>query len=111
MEKQSLNAPNNWSETPKMEKMSLKDIWDDAEDRFQKLTGKVLRVNPPKTLDSVRKEIEALQARMPSDDTDLKTRAKETCMNVLNCIKLLGGVAAQGAAIVSPSNQYTCCEK
>ncbi|KAH8592092.1 hypothetical protein B0O99DRAFT_689874 [Bisporella sp. PMI_857] len=84
-----------------MEKQSLDDMWSDAMERFRDLTTKNLKLSPPRTLDDIRKQIESEQAdSLNSKAKDSKKRAKEIGMNALTCIKLLGGIAAQGASMV-----------
>lgn len=88
-----------------MAEQSLPDLWKEAEARFQSRTGKPLRRSPAKTLEDVRKEIESQQVEsakvLPVEKEDAKTRAKAASMNALQCLKLLGGIAAQGASMVS----------
>lgn len=83
-----------------MAEPTLPDLWKEAEARFQRITGKSLKLSPPKTLEDVRKEIEAQQTE-DATTQDFKSRvAKDFSMTALQCLKLLGGVAAQGAALV-----------
>ena len=82
-----------------MEKQSLQDMWDDASNRFRKLTGKILTPGRRKTLDEVCEEMEAQQSQDPTDN-DLNTRAKQIGINLLQGLKLLGGVVAQGVSMV-----------
>jgi hypothetical protein len=84
-----------------MEKQSLPDLWEAAQKRFLDNTGKVLEFSPPKTLEDVRKQIESQQADFSTKDKDFKEKAKDASLNALYCLKLLGGVAANGAGIVS----------
>jgi hypothetical protein len=85
-----------------MAEQSLPDLWKEAEARFQSRTGKPLRRSPAKTLEDVRKEIESQQMEGTKvEKEDAKTRAKEASMNALQCLKLLGGIAAQGASMVT----------
>ena len=83
-----------------MAEQSLPELWKEAEARFQRRTGKALRLSPAKTLEDVRKEIESQQAEDPWKKEEAKKTAKDFSMTALQCLKLLGGVAAQGAAIV-----------
>jgi fungal STAND N-terminal Goodbye domain len=83
-----------------MAEQTLPEIWKEAESRFQRITGKPLKLNPPKTLEDVRKEIES-QRTGDIVKEDTKTRVtKDFSMIALQCLKVLGGVAAQGAALV-----------
>jgi hypothetical protein len=84
-----------------MAEQTLPELWKEAEARFHRITGKPLKLSPPKTLEDVRKEIESQQTEDIVKE-DAKTRAtKDFSMVALQCLKLLGGVAAQGAALVS----------
>jgi hypothetical protein len=83
-----------------MAEQTLPELWKEAEIRFQRITGKPLKLSPPKTLEDVRKEFESQQTEGVMKE-DGKTRAtKDFSMTALQCLKLLGGVAAQGAALV-----------
>jgi hypothetical protein len=82
------------------ERPTMDQLWETAQKRFRERTGQKLQVSPPKTLDDVRKEIESLSGDDGFKDNERKERFKESCMGALYCIKLLGGVAAQGASIV-----------
>lgn len=83
-----------------MAEQTLPELWKEAETRFQRITGKPLKLTPPKTLEDMRKEIESQQTEDVAKE-DGKTRvAKDFSMTALQCLKLLGGVAAQGAALV-----------
>ena len=81
--------------------MSLEQIWNDAAKRFASRTSRNLKLKPPKTLDDVRIEIEKQNAEIPDNLPDTKQKVKEAGMSILYCLKLLGGVAAQGASVVS----------
>jgi hypothetical protein len=83
-----------------MAEQSLPDLWKEAEARFQLRTGKLLKLSPAKTLEDVRKEIEAQQTEVIGKKGNDKTGAKDYSLTALQCLKLLGGVAAQGAAVV-----------
>ena len=91
------------SGTPYVEKQTLQQMWTEAMAQFEQHTGTVLNVRPPKTLEDITKQIDIQQTSYAydSNEQDLKTRAKSASMNVLYCLKLLGGVAAQGASMVS----------
>jgi len=79
---------------------SLKDLWDDAEKKFQKITKKSLKASSQKKLDDVLRELECKYAEKDSDEESYKRQAKAMIQNVLTCIKILGGIAAQGASVV-----------
>lgn len=80
--------------------LSFDGMWTQAETRFLKITNKNLRAAPKRSLDDVVKDLEARYSDKDSDDESAKSRAKEWIGNVLNCINLLGGIAAQGASMV-----------
>lgn len=80
--------------------LSFKEMWEKAELRFQKITNKSLRASKKKSLNDVIKDLETRYADEDSDGESAKDRAKELIGNVLSCINLLGGIAAQGASIV-----------
>jgi hypothetical protein len=82
-----------------MDKQSLDQMWKDAQDRFKVLTEQNLKQTPPRTLEDVRKQIES-DSTGPKEK-ESKRRAKDLSLNALNCIKLLGGVAAQAGSMVS----------
>ncbi|KIW88431.1 uncharacterized protein Z519_11000 [Cladophialophora bantiana CBS 173.52] len=80
---------------------SFKQMWDDAEQRSLKITKTSLRSSPKKSLNDVVQELETRYNESDSaNDERNKPRAKELVENVLSCIKLLGGIAAQGASVV-----------
>jgi len=84
-----------------LKKSAMDELWEAAQKRFLERTGQKLQISPPKTLDEVRKDIESLSMKGDlSKDDERKRRFKDNAMGVLNCLKLLGGVAAQGASMV-----------
>jgi hypothetical protein len=83
-----------------MESLHLPQLWEVAGKRFLEQTGTPLEVNPPKTIDDITKQIEEQQANFDPKDKEFKEKAKDATLNVLNCLKLVGGVAAQGASTV-----------
>ena len=84
-----------------MAEPSLKELWEEAEVRFKLTTGKALRLSPAKTLEDVRREFEVQQIGDAGKEAGKGRAAKDFGLVALQCLKLLGGVAAQGAAIVS----------
>ncbi|KAH8692976.1 hypothetical protein BGW36DRAFT_362518 [Talaromyces proteolyticus] len=81
----------------------LKKMWEEAEREFNQLTRKNLRTDHEKGLDDVLQEFERkYQPPQGGKQSGLvsKEKIKKTIANVLNCIQLLGGIAAQGASIV-----------
>lgn len=88
-----------------MEKPSLDDIWKDAIQRFNSLTNQDIKISPPKSLDDIKKQVDSQQSDSSDQkEKDGKRRTKDILLNVLQCIKLLGGVAAQGASMVRLPN-------
>ena len=83
-----------------MAERSLPELWKEAEDRFSRRTGKALKLSPAKTLEELTKEIESQQKEDVGKKEDAKQRAKEFSLNALTCLKLLGGIASQGASLV-----------
>ncbi len=86
--------------------LELKSMWQDAELEFSQLTrpSRSLRTDREKRLEDVLAELD--RKYRPPEDGDkasaAKARAKirTTIGQVLSCIQLLGGLAAQGASIV-----------
>src|SRR4051812_3426643 len=88
---------------------NLQEMWEEAERNFEKITSKKLRpAGAPKTLNDVVREMESKEVENDSDGTKIKTRVTQLGQRVVKCIQLLGGIAAQGAAMVSPmiSSQF-----
>jgi fungal STAND N-terminal Goodbye domain len=85
----------------------LRAMWEDAEQNFKTKTAKKLgRAGDAKTLDDVIREMESRKVEDDSDGGKIKNRAKDIGQKVLNCIQLLGGIAAQGASMVSTTSSY-----
>lgn len=80
-------------------------MWNEAEREFNELTKKNLRADREKSLNEVLQEFEK-KYKPPGYDSGKDTgrmskgKIRETILKVLNCIQLLGGLAAQGASIV-----------
>ena len=83
-----------------MEKATLQQMWTEAMTVFERRTSQTLNLRPPKTLDDVRRQIESQPVQYAPDNQSWSRTAKNASMNVLYCLKLLGGVAAQGASMV-----------
>ncbi len=84
--------------------LTIQEMWTDVSDRFEAETGMSLRLKPAKTL---RDCIDAVEKRqLPPAASESKAavsgaeKAKSFGLDVLHCLKLLGGVAAQGADMV-----------
>jgi hypothetical protein len=85
----------------------LRAMWEEAERNFEAKTAKKLRgTGGAKTLDDVIREMESRKVEDDSDGRKIKNRAKDIGQKVLNCIQLLGGIAAEGASIVSTTSSY-----
>ncbi|RKK88311.1 hypothetical protein BFJ69_g167 [Fusarium oxysporum] len=81
--------------------LTMEQLWDEAAERFLARTGKGLNRKPPMTIDDVRKQIESRTD--PTTDIDAANtlkHKKDIGLNILECLKLLGGIAAQGASVV-----------
>ncbi|KAG5763416.1 hypothetical protein H9Q72_008480 [Fusarium xylarioides] len=86
---------------PGAEDVTMQKLWDEAAERFLARTGKGLNRKPPMTIDDVRKQIESRAD--PTTDIDAANtlkHKKDIGLNILECLKLLGGIAAQGASVV-----------
>lgn len=87
-----------------MADLSIRGMWDEAGRRFQARTERSLDLKPPKSIDDIRDMIERRYDPSSPADSDSDgghERAKRIGLNILSCIKLLGGVAAQGAELVN----------
>jgi hypothetical protein len=83
---------------------NLKEMWKKLEERFKAKTGRDLKPKSTKTLEEIKKKLELQESQIPPDEPekkDAKRRAKDAGLDILYCLKLLGGLAAQGASIVS----------
>lgn len=85
-----------------MAEPSIQGMWEEANRRFLARTQNSLDFKPPKTIDDIREMIEHRYDPSSSADPDGNhKRAKEVGLTILSCLKLLGGVAAQGAELVT----------
>ncbi|KAI1023732.1 hypothetical protein LB504_005215 [Fusarium proliferatum] len=81
--------------------LNMEQLWDEAAKRFLARTGKALNRKPPMTIDDVRKQIESrTDQTTDTDASNTLKHKKDIGLNILECLKLLGGVAAQGASVV-----------
>jgi hypothetical protein len=80
------------------EDISLEDMWLQAENRFAKITSKSLKTAPKKSLNAVFAELETRYS--DKEPEVVESRTKEWMRNVLSCINLLGGIAAEGVSMV-----------
>ena len=85
----------------------LRAMWEEAERKFEAKTAKKLRgTGGAKTMADVIREMESRKVEDDSDGRKIKDRAKDIGQKVLSCIQLLGGIAAEGASIVSTTSLY-----
>ncbi|KAI1442152.1 hypothetical protein F5Y02DRAFT_421269 [Annulohypoxylon stygium] len=87
---------------------SMEEMWQDATVRFNERTGININVKPPKTLNDCIKELEATRAPIESDGKKDAEKLEDYGINILRCLKLLGGVAAQGAEMVFGAPSTMC---
>jgi hypothetical protein len=80
---------------------SIEGLWKICQDRFAEKTNKVLNFSPPKTLKELRDKIQSQQADYSTKDKDVKEKVEDASLNALYFLKLLGGVAAEGAGMVN----------
>ncbi|KAI0384764.1 hypothetical protein F5Y04DRAFT_247759 [Hypomontagnella monticulosa] len=87
---------------------AMEDLWRDAIARFNERTKKNVNMKPPKTLHDCIREIEGARDSVESDGNTRGERFKEYGINILRCLKLLGGVAAQAADVVFGAPSSVC---
>lgn len=81
----------------------MDQLWRDVQLRFQANTGKQLNFKPPKTLNDCIEAIENRHLLVTPNASTKKPgvdKAKEYGMDILHCVKLLGGVASQALGMV-----------
>lgn len=78
----------------------LRRMWQDAENDFCLMTRKNLRADPEKRLEDVLQELERKYRPETPEGRSTKAKIGDTIGKVLNCVQLLGGLAAEGASIV-----------
>ncbi|KAF4341851.1 Nacht and tpr domain protein [Fusarium beomiforme] len=84
-----------------MKDMTMEQLWDEAARRFEDRTRQGLHPKPPITLDDVRQQIESRpESATDVDDVSSIKHKKEIGLNILECLRVLGGIAAQGASVV-----------
>lgn len=83
-----------------MSSQRLEDMWKEAQTRFRDLTGKDLLLPRSTSPDDLRKALEARVEEQKGKTSPELAKVKDAGLNILSCIKLLGGVVAQGAAMV-----------
>lgn len=88
----------------KAQDLTMKSMWQDASARFADRTGLSLDLKPPKTLDDcvgvIEKRQQPVMANSSFNTSSRTEKAKEFGIDIIRCLKLLGGVAAQGADMV-----------
>lgn len=82
------------------EEYDLKKAWDDVCTSFAKATDKDLREHPRYAPEEVLEQIRAKQDKDEEKNAKYKA-AKDALSKTLDCINNLGGIAAQGASMVS----------
>ncbi|KAI0885020.1 uncharacterized protein GGS22DRAFT_162512 [Annulohypoxylon maeteangense] len=87
---------------------SMEEMWQDATIRFNERTGININIKPPKTLNDCIKELEDTSVPVESSGKINKEKVEEYGLNVLRCLKLLGGVAAQGAEMFASAPSSLC---
>ncbi|OTA57974.1 hypothetical protein K449DRAFT_398189 [Hypoxylon sp. EC38] len=87
---------------------SMEEMWRDATVRFNERTGMNVNIKPPKTLDDCIRELEKSEFPEESEDKSGKEKLEDYGINILRCLKLLGGVAAQGADMVFGAPSSIC---
>ncbi|KAI1135342.1 hypothetical protein F5Y05DRAFT_416329 [Hypoxylon sp. FL0543] len=90
------------------EPSSMEEMWRDATIRFNEHTGMNVNIKPPKTLDDCIKELEKSRSPEESEETSGREKLKNYGISILRCLKLLGGVAAQGAETVFGAPSSIC---
>ena len=87
------------------EEQGFKQMWVEARFRFEETTKKSLVQSRNHTLDDVLKDLDQKFNGNDTNEGAKQQRVKELASNVLTFIKLLGGIAAQGASMVfGPAN-------
>ncbi|KAI2467316.1 hypothetical protein F4781DRAFT_402847 [Annulohypoxylon bovei var. microspora] len=87
---------------------SMEEMWQDATVRFNERTGMNVNVKPPKTLNDCVKELEASRITGEVNGKTDREKLEDYGINILRCLKLLGGVAAQGAEMVFGAPSSIC---
>jgi hypothetical protein len=92
---------------PHLMEPDLQAMYERAERNFEaKTTKKLRRSGAPKSLEDVTREMEARKVEDDSESVKIKNGAKVIGQRVLMRIQLLGGIAAQGAGMLSPTAPY-----
>lgn len=84
---------------------NLDQAWENARKVFLQRTKLDLASCQSKTLDQVLLELDEHYNPDPSKlpEIEKKRRIRENVVKVLNVVEILGGIAAQGVSVVSPT--------
>ena len=89
----------------KEDEQDFRQMWIEAQDRFEKITKKSLVQKSNRSLDDVLRELDKRFNTDNAQEGGAQRRVKDLASNVLTFIDLLGGIAAQGASMVfGPAN-------
>ena len=89
----------------KEDEQDFRQMWIEAQNRFEKTTKKSLVQKNNRSLDDVLKELDKRFNTDDAQEDDAQRHIKVLTSNLLTFIELLGGIAAQGASIVfGPAN-------
>ena len=89
----------------KEDEQDFRQMWIEAQKRFEKTTKKSLVQTNSRSLDDVLRELDKRFSTDDAQEGGAQRRVKELASNVLTFIQLLGGIAAQGASLVfGPAN-------
>ncbi|KIX97484.1 uncharacterized protein Z520_06936 [Fonsecaea multimorphosa CBS 102226] len=84
--------------------MELRLMWQDAEADFRQMTRRSLKTDQEKRLEDVLADLDRKyrppESEAGKDSAKAKAKIRATIGKVLQCVQLLGGLAAQGASIV-----------
>lgn len=78
--------------------LTIQDLWDNAEANFKSLTGVPLRA---KSDDGLKHVLSRLDTKYGTGATEKGAKTKKIVGNIIEVIKNLGGIAVQGASMVS----------
>ena len=84
----------------KEDEQDFRQMWIEAQNRFEKTTKKSLVQKNNRSLDDVLRELDKRFNTEDAQQDGAQRRLKELASNLLTYIDLLGGIAAQGANIV-----------
>ena len=80
--------------------VELRAMWQEAEEKFRQMTRKNLRADPEKQLIDVIREFERKYQPKDSEERSSKAKIGATIKKILDCVQLLGGIAAQSVSVV-----------